>query len=242
MSKSNKPRVLVLDIETGPGIAYFWNLYDDFIPLERLIQPGRMLCYAAKFEGDSTIHLGAEWNEGGRVQMLRRLTDLLNEADAVVTFNGDKFDLNKIRGEVIAAGVEPYAPVTSIDLYRTVRKLGFASGKLEYVGPFLKIGAKKKNSGFSLWRDVMNGDAKAQGKMTTYNIGDIRLTERLYKKLRPYLQTHPKLRDQPHTCPNCGSHKMQKRGYRYTRTMKIERLQCQSVKCRAWSTGKRSKL
>lgn len=235
------PKILVLDIETGPGKAYFWNLYDDFIPLERLIEPGRMLCFAAQFIGQKRVHFGAEWN-GSRTKMLEQLTTLLNEADAVVTFNGDKFDLNKIRGEIVASNIEPFSPVTSIDLYRVVRKMGWASGKLEYVGPFLNIGKKKKHAGFKLWRDVLAGDVNAQKKMMLYNIQDIKLTAKLYKYLRPYMDNHPKLRASEHTCPNCGSHKMQKRGYRYSRTTKVERLQCQATSCRAWSRGKRSKI
>jgi hypothetical protein len=239
---NTKPRVLVLDIETGPGKGYIWSLFDTYMPLERLISPVHMLCYAAKFVGEPTIYFGATWITD-RKTMLERLTALLNEADAVVTFNGDKFDLRKIRGEVIAAGVTPYAKLTSIDLYKTVKMLGYTSGKLEYIGPFLKIGAKKKHAGFALWRAVLEGDERAQNKMMLYNVQDVRLTERLYKKLRPYMDNHPHLVARARTsCPNCGGKHLQHRGFRYTRTFKIERLQCQNGACMAWSTGSRSKI
>jgi DNA polymerase elongation subunit (family B)/DNA-directed RNA polymerase subunit RPC12/RpoP len=237
----SKPKILLLDIETGPGIAYFWNLYDDNIPLDRLIEPGRMLCYAAKWVGQPTIYFGAEWLSERKV-MLTKLRDLLSEADAVITYNGDKFDFVKIAGELIVHGVKPCAPVTSIDLYKVVRKLGFASGKLDYVAPFLKIGRKTKHAGFRLWREVLAGDKKAQLKMTKYNIQDTRLLEGLYKTLRPYMQKHPHLRSTSgsYQCANCGSNHLQHRGHRYNRTTKVERLECQ--KCGAWNTGKRSKV
>lgn len=243
MTKSKQPRILVLDIETGPGKAFFWNLFDTYIPLERVIEPGRMLCFAAKFVGEKEVYFGSEWTDG-RIQMLQRLTALINEADAVVTFNGDKFDFRKIRGEVIAAGLPPFAPPTSIDLYKTVRGLGYTSGKMDYVAQFLKLGSKTKHAGFALWRDVLAGCKKAQRKMTKYNIQDIKLTERLYKKLRPYIANHPTLRDNEGKvkCPVCGGTHHQHRGYRYTMYFKTARLECQNKKCGKWFQGKRTKV
>jgi DNA polymerase elongation subunit (family B) len=232
MTKSNKPRILVLDIETGPGKAYFWNTYDDFIPLERVIEPGRMLCFAAKFVGETTVHFGAEWITS-RKEMLTRLRNLLNEADAVITYNGDKFDFRKIRGEFVANGIKPAAPITSIDLYKTARGLGYTSGKLDYVSVFLQLGSKKKHEGFGLWRKVLAGDLLAQSRMMRYNIQDIKLTERLYKKLRPYIENHPALHGVH--CSVCGAKKLQKRGTRKTRRMIYDRVECQA--CGHWDKG-----
>jgi hypothetical protein len=243
LTTSSKPRILLIDIETLPAVAYIWNMYDDGVPLERLIAPGRMACAAFKWHGEKGITFVAEWHEGGRPAMLTKVRDALDEADAVVTYNGNKFDFLKLRGEFVSFKIRPPAPITSIDLYQTVRKLGFVSGKLEFVAPFLQIGKKVKHEGFKLWRLVMEGDEKARVRMERYNKQDTRLLGGLYNYLKPYIETHPHLHDNnPNSCPVCGSHKVQRRGYRRTRTMRIERLQCQVDGCGAWFTGKRSKI
>jgi len=40
------PRVAVCDIETLPGVAYFWRLYDDFIGIKQIISETCMLSWA----------------------------------------------------------------------------------------------------------------------------------------------------------------------------------------------------
>lgn len=239
-----KPRILVLDIETAPGKGYIWSLFDTYMPLERLIEPGRMLCFAAKWYGEQGMVFYSVWGNG-RVEMLTVLRDLLTEADAVVTFNGDKFDLHKINGEFVVERIAPAAPVTSIDLYKTVKQLGFQSGKLEFVGPYLKIGAKLKHAGFSLWKTILEGEGKAleraKAKMTRYNKQDVRMTAGLYTVLRPYITNHPHLGDgSGGACSACGSTHLQRRGARRTRAFLVERLQCQT--CGHWDTGKRTKV
>lgn len=247
-----KPKILVLDIETGPGKGYVWSLYDTFMPLERLIEPGRMLCFDAKWYGQKEHFFSAEWIHG-RERMLYKLRDLLNEADAVVTFNGDKFDLAKVNGEFVVHRIPPAAPVTSIDLYKTIKKLGFQSGKLEFVGPYLKIGAKLKHAGFSLWRIIMEGANgsttseheakvfKARAKMELYNKQDVNLTARLYTVLRPYITNHPYLgKAAGHSCSVCGSTHLQSRGSRRTRSFLVQRLECQA--CGHWDQGTRTKV
>lgn len=243
-SSVDKPRILVLDIETGPGKGYIWSLFDTYMPLERLIDPGRMLCFAAKWYGEKGMVFASVWGSG-RAEMLTLLRTLLNEADAVVTFNGDKFDLHKINGEFVAERIPPAAPVTSIDLYKTVKQLGFQSGKLEFVGPYLKIGAKLKHAGFSLWRTIMEGEGvpreRARAKMERYNKQDIRMTAGLYKVLRPYITNHPHLgTGHAGTCSVCGSTHLQSRGYRRTRSFIVQRLECQT--CGHWDTGTRTKV
>lgn len=235
-----KPKILLLDVETAPGTAYVWSLWDKFIPLERMIEPGRIICAAWKWYGKKDMYFFAEWQD--RNQMMDSLRVAIEEADAVVTYNGDKFDLPRITGELVRDGWEPLGPITSIDLYKQVKKLGYFSSKLAYVAPFLEIGNKTKHAGFDLWRRVLNGDATAQATMERYNKQDVRLLGRLYKYLRPYMANHPHLKvdAKKESCPNCGSTHIQKRGYRRTRTMKIERLNCQT--CGAWSSGAKQRI
>jgi DNA polymerase elongation subunit (family B) len=237
VSKTNKPKILLLDIETGPGKAYFWNLYDDNIPLDRLIEPGRMLCFAMRWYGDKKTAFYSEWTHT-RQEMLTALRDAFAQADAIVTYNGDKFDFRKIRGEFVHNKIRPAAPAASIDLYRTVRGMGFASGKLDYIAKFLEIGQKTKHAGFKLWIGVLEGDKKARKKMQTYNIQDVNLLAKAYKRLAPYITNHPRLRAGS-GCTVCGSKHQQSRGMRHTRTMSYQRLECQT--CGHWDKGKGSK-
>jgi hypothetical protein len=232
------PRILLLDIETAPATAYVWKLFDENIGLDQLIAPSRMLCWAAKWYRGGW-HVADE--RGDRRDMLASLHSLLSEADAVATYNGDRFDLPKINGEFLAAGLRPVPPIPSIDLYKTAKRFGYQSNKLMFVARHLGIGSKIATGGFKLWADVMSGDEKAWAKMLRYNKQDVALLERLYTKLRPYIKTHPALYTRAHNqrCQVCGASKLQRRGSRRTRAFVIERLHCQG--CGAWSDGQRSR-
>jgi hypothetical protein len=239
--KPHPPKILLIDIETVPGKAYIWSMWDTGVPLDRLIEPGRMVCAALKWHKKKGITFVSEWTHTTK-EMLTIIRDALTEADAVITFNGDKFDLPRLRGEFVKHRIKPAAPVTSIDLYKTVKKLGYQSGKLEFVGPFLDVGAKVKNEGFRLWKGVMAGDPGARKRMEKYNKQDTRLMGGLYERLKPYMTTHPRLHDfeSKHSCSTCGSTHVTSQGHRRTKAFKVERLQCQT--CGAWDTGTRTKI
>lgn len=209
-----KPKILLLDIETAPGTAYVWNLWDDRVPLDRLITPGRMLSWGAKWYGRRGYMYSDE--RDGRKEMLSRIQKLMFEADAVVTYNGDKFDLPRLKGEMILAGLGPTPKIVSIDLYKIVRKLGLMSNRMDYFTTIAEIGRKVKHAGFGLWKGVMAGDEKSWRTMKRYNLGDIRLLEGAYTLLRPHIPTHPRLYalldpDRP-VCGVCGSNHIQFRG------------------------------
>lgn len=235
-----KPRLLKIDCETSPHRGYFWKLFDENISLDQLEEPSRIICFAAQWHGEKKVTFRAAW-AGGRRAMLKTLRAMLEEADAVITFNGDHFDLPRINGELVELRLAPLPALTSIDLYKVVKKLGLASGKLAYVAPYLKIGEKVKHEGFPLWRAVMAGDRAARGRMRKYNIQDTVLLGDLYDVLAPYMTKHPRIRDgKKGECTHCGSNKLQSRGNRYTLSFKIERLQCTG--CGKWQDGKRAKL
>lgn len=237
----SKPRVLVIDIETRPTKAYVWRLFKENVALDQIIEPGGMSCFGAKWVGQRDVMFFSDWNDGHEA-MLHAAHALISEADAVVTYNGDKFDLPKITGEFLVAGLAPPPPVTSIDLYKTVRyKLGFLNNRLAFVGPLLDLGRKLKHEGFSLWSKVEDGDERAQKRMERYCKQDVRLTERLYKKIRPYIRNHPYLAETgSQACGACGSFHVQSRGYRRTKSFRIQRIHCQT--CGAWQDGKRQKV
>lgn len=232
-------KILSLDIETKPALVYTFQAYDVNIGPEQVVDPGGMLCFAAKWVGKPGLYFASEWTHS-REQMLEDLRELLAEADAVISYNGNRFDLPKIQGEFVLAGLTPPAPVTSIDVLKAVKKLGFMINKLAFIGPLLGLGRKLKHEGFGLWRSVLEGDPKAQKRMERYNKQDVLLLERLYVRIKPYIQDHPHLGDEKGLCGSCGSNHIQQRGWRRTKFFKTQRLQCMS--CGSWSTGKRLKV
>ena len=168
--------------------------------------------------------------------MLEELHRVMEDADIIITYNGNRFDLPTLNKEFLLNGFKPPAPYKSVDLYPVVkRKFRFASNKLDHVAQQLKLGQKVTHAGFQMWIDVMNGDPAAQHEMKTYNIHDVVLLERVYEKILPWIPNHPNQSHHSgsHVCPNCGSSKLQHRGYATTAAGKYQRYQCQD--CGKWS-------
>ena len=233
-------RVLVIDIEWQPALAYVWRMWKENIQPDMLIDHGGMLCFCAHWEGTNEYMFYSKW-EHGEKGMAEAALELLEQADAVVTYNGDKYDLPKITGEIVLAGLEPPPPVPSIDLIKTVKKFGFNMNRMAYIAPRLGVGAKMKHEGFTLWKSVMDGDEKAQERMKRYCIQDVRITSRLYSRIRPFIKNHPHLDASSLTrCPSCNSPRNQKRGWKVARMFRTQRHKC--TNCGHWFLGRREKI
>jgi hypothetical protein len=232
----DKPKILILDIETAPGLAYFWSRFDKYaIPLERVLKPTRVICWAAKWLGERGIEFASEYDRGGSRRMFKRVHSLLSEADAVVTFNGDKFDLPRLNGAFVEYGLGPIPPLASIDIHKTARKLGLISSSLQFIAKLMKIGKKVEHAGLPLWIGWDNRQAAERAKMKEYNEGDVRLTEGVYKGLRPYITNHPRLYPKAKDkvlCGDCGSSDVQFRGNYHSKERSYRRFICKF--CGRW--------
>lgn len=234
-----KSKILVLDIEWAPAVVYTFDMWNANFSPEKIIKDGGLLCFCAHWIGSKEFMFMSEWSDGA-LQMAQALRGLLDTADAVITYNGDKYDLPKIRGHLMLAGVAPFAPPSSIDLIKTVKTLGFAMNRLAYIAPLLGAGEKMKHEGFQLWRSVLEGDELARKKMQKYCVKDVKVTASLYKKILPFIDNHPHMGDNKSACGACGSDHVQLRGFRRTKYFKVQRLQCQ--RCGSWQTGTREKV
>lgn len=232
-------KLLHLDIEWKPAQAFVWRMWKENISPAQLIDEGGLLCFCANWDDSNDFMFFSEWDDG-RSGMAQAALTLLTEADAVVTYNGDRYDLPKLRGEILLAGLSPPPSVTSIDVIRTIKGLGFVMNRLAYIGPLVGAGKKVTHEGFGLWKDVMAGSEKARKKMTKYCIQDVRMLKKLYHKVRPFIKQHPHLGSSKHECGACGSNNVQKRGLRRTKFFQIQRVQCQN--CGSWSEAERHKL
>lgn len=232
-------KILHIDIETAPMIAYAWGLFKQNISIKQIVKPGYTLCFAAKWEGDSNkeIIFRSE-KEHGHQAMIEKAYELVNDADVVVHYNGKRFDMPILNQEFMLLGLTPPSPVRHVDLLETVKsQFRLPSNKLDYVAQILGVGAKTEHKGMSLWRDCMNGCDKAWKIMRRYNINDVVILQKVYKRLLPWIHIHPNhalfTETTKPVCPNCGSTHLQRRGFAHTHTMSYQRLHCQS--CGKWS-------
>lgn len=228
-------KILALDIETRPNMAMVWDLWQRNVPPSAVTQATAMLCWAAKWITDPEIHFRSTFHHG-RDEMIQVMHSLLDEADAVVHYNGQKFDIPYINMEFVRLGLGPPSPYQQIDLLKVVRKsFNFPSNKLALVSKELGLEGKIENEGFPLWVKCMNDDPDAWERMKGYNIRDTELLEDLYFKLRPWatsLPSYGSLRGAD-ICPACGSSRLESRGYQYTKTARYHRYQCKD--CGKWS-------
>ena len=227
-------KILLLDIETSPNLAHIWGLRDQYINPQHLLESSYVLCWAAKWLNDKEVFFDSVKQSSAKT-MLRKIHKLIDSADAVVHYNGSKFDIPTLNKEFLLHSLPPPAPYKQIDLLKSVRQqFRFPSNKLDYVAQRLGLGKKTEHEGYTLWVKCMNKDKDAWVKMEEYNKQDVLLLEKVYAKVLPWIKNHPNrgLFD-GNGCPTCGSERLQKRGYAHTSTGTYQRFQC--VECGSWS-------
>ena len=233
-------KILLLDIESSPNTAHVWGLWQQNVSINQLMESSYVLCYAAKWLGQKDV-LFDSVHQSRPKTMLKGIHGLLNDADAVVHYNGTKFDIPTLNKEFLLHRFNPPSPYKQIDLLRVVRSnFRFPSNKLDYVAQRLNLGKKHEHEGHELWVKCMNGDKDAWKRMEQYNIQDVVLLESLYGTLLPWIKSHPNhnLFLDGHHCPNCASTRLQKRGTAISTTGAYQRYQCRD--CGTWSQGTKS--
>lgn len=233
-------KTLILDIETAPNLVHVWGLWNQNVGVPQIIGSGYVLCWAAKWLDNDEV-MFSSCHKRKPITMLREIHKLLDGADAVVHYNGTKFDIPTLNKEFLLYGLSPPAPYKQIDLLKTAKtQFKFPSNKLDYVARALKLGKKTQHIGHELWIKCMNGDEEAWNQMREYNINDVLILEKVYNALRPWIKDHANLSlyYEELVCPNCGSGSYQRRGHAYTKTAKYARFQC--TDCGNWFRGGKS--
>lgn len=236
---SEKPKVLLFDIETAPMLGYIWKLWDNNVSLNQLQNDWYILSWSAKWLGDDKILYMDQRNakdiEDDK-KILKELWKLLDEADIVVGQNSKSFDHKKVNARFILNGMKPPSTYRQIDTRLLARKhFGFTSNKLEYLsGKLCKDYKKSKHtkfSGFELWKECIAGNLNAWEEMEEYNKLDVLSLEELYLKLIPWdnsINFSIYGNGSDPVC-SCGNKEFKKSGFYFTNSCKYQKYKC--TKC-----------
>ena len=236
-----KPKILVYDIETAPIIGFVWGLWDQNVGLNQIIGDWHVIAWSAKWLGEDKI-MYADQRKAKDMEndkdILKKLWLLLDEADAVVTQNGQSFDQRKLYARFLLHGMQPPSRSKHFDTKCIASKhFAFTSNKLEYLTDKLCTKYKKlkhkKFEGFELWRECLSGNLAAWREMEKYNKHDVLSTEELYLKLRPWTEGGIQyLFSEGETECDCGCSDFIKRGFYYTKISCFQRYRCK--RCGKW--------
>ena len=231
-----KAKILFIDVETSPNLSYIWGNYEqNALSVEK---QWNIISFSAKWMGGKQVtkcladYRSKDSQDG---HLIADIWKLLDDADIVVAHNGNSFDLRKINARFVFHQLPPPSPYKTVDTLLVARKyFFFTSNHLTDLGEFMGLGKKVETGGFKLWYDCMAGDKTAWKNMKKYNAQDVKLLEKIYYRLRPWMSGHPNLGmyyDEI-VCPKCGSDNIQMRGFAITSSKKYHRFQCQE--CGGW--------
>lgn len=203
-------KILLLDIETAPTVAYTWGRWKQNIGQKQVVREGYLLTYSAKWLGEPTIYSNRiHENENDEV-LVRELAELMDKADLVIAHNANKFDIPLIKTRMVAMGMHPPSPSKIVDTLDIAKKeFRFPSNSLDSIAAYLGLQRKQSHSGFDLWLGCMAMKDEAFEEMLEYNIQDVVVLEEVYMRLRAWHKQHPNvaLHEPSGTmcCVCCGS-------------------------------------
>ncbi len=207
--------------------VFTFTLFKAHITPKQIIEPTKVLCYAAKWLDEKKVHF-ANVNDP---DYINKIYTLIDEADAIIHYNGKSFDMKHLNREFLLRKMPPPSSYKNIDLLTTMRSnFKMASNKLEWVSIQLGYEGKIQHRGIQLWIDCQeHNDPKAWREMKRYNVRDVTEMEPIYYDLLPWIKGHPNWGhyvDGEIVCSNCGSTKVKRDGWERTTIVPYQRYRC----------------
>lgn len=247
------PKVLLLDVETAPALAYVWRTGKQWVSHEDIVKPSFMLSWSAKwlFSPDiySEIVKPKEAVGCTSKKIINGLWRLIEGSDVVIGHNLRAFDIKWFNAQCFLNGLKPPLPYQTIDTLVESRKLFYLpSHKLEYLSILIK-NKEKIRTDKKLWIECVEGKKDSLDYMLKYNKKDVLLLEEVYLEMRPWIKSHPNLglymEAKEPVCPNCGSFDLQWGGEYITMVGAYASFRCKECgaigRCRTTSLSKKQR-
>lgn len=246
------PKILIIDIETAPVVAYVWGLWNQNIAINQVKDDWYILCFGYMWltDAEATVvslpdYKGYTQGRAKEKYLAAALYEVLDEADIVVAHNARRFDVQRIMAKFLEYNLPEPAPFKIVDTLQIVRgNFNLTSAKLDFVAKFLDVGRKLEHVGMPLWIGCMNGDDDSWQQMCLYNKQDVELLKHVYLMVRRWDKRHPNValyyNDSDTRCVVCGGTELSPTGQAHTPQNTYEALRCDT--CGKVQRGKKTLL
>lgn len=145
-------RILIIDIETAPFLAYTFRRWKAMIGQENVEKEGYVLCYAAKWHGDDNIIFSRVQEPENDYEIVKEMKTLIDQADIVVAHNCVEENTPVLKADLtwVRAG----------DLVEGDKIVGFE----EKLAPNEPLRDKNRK-----WKKTGSGMRKVKESVVTYN-------------------------------------------------------------------------
>lgn len=198
----SNPRVILFDLETLPNLKEAMKVFTGlgaYPGLTLKASINSVICVGWKVLGEKETHCFNAWDFPKRweksvnddLEVVKWAREIIAGADVVITHNGKRFDWKFFQTRIAYHGLEPLPKIHHIDTVQESKKhLYLFNNRLNTVAKFLTKTKKKDTGGWELWEKVLERDRKSQKKMTAYCKQDVRVLEKVFKKLLPFIRAN----------------------------------------------------
>lgn len=200
------------EIEFDPMIMCFsWGWYDRTKELKK--RRGKIHHDRVDITFNDIVLHGGLKARNAEEELVRKAWKLLDEADEVMAFNGDRFDDKVLIAAFMRYRLGMPSPYVTIDPFKMSKAGKFVSHSLNNLCRSLGIPGKAEITHSSLWRDFIAGDRKAKKLMKEYNNVDVERMFDVFEIVFTYAKTKLKTNLSAHRngafcCPHCGSSRL----------------------------------
>ena len=221
-------KILLYDLETAPALVYVWNQWNTNVIATK--EDWYLLSFAFKWLGEGGIFFERKSKRRNDDRVLvKYLWDLFDNADIIVAHNGDQFDARKATARFLYHNLGPPSPYQTIDTKKVIASISQNySNALNELGRVYNLGKKIGHGGFGLWLGCMSNDEASWKVMEKYNRHDIELLEKLYYRIRPWIDSVNMTHWGEARCKYCGGKDLVKRGVRRTNASLFQTYQCKN--------------
>ena len=234
---------LFADIEVSPNVVLCWKPgYKVVIGHDSVIHERKIICIGYKWEWEKKVHV-IKWDENQNDEdLLRKFSEIANEADEIVGHFGDSFDWPWIRGRMVILGLPPLPMDKTIDTKAWASKMFlFNSNKLDYLSRVFGYGGKL-HTDYGLWKKILlDGSRTALAYMAKYCGVDVIKLEKVFHRIQPWMEakTHAGVftGHDRWSCALCGSENVIKSKTKVSPKGTItHQMKCKSLKCSHYYT------